>query len=93
MLTTNEHSSNVIIAHTLKIGATLVDNEQEEIHNALHKFWDYQTLGINNKTPYANDEVKPFKYNIEFYNEADKYECRLPLKDKRSSIADNYDIA
>ena len=50
-------------------------------------------MGINNKTPYANDEVYPFKYNIAFYNEADKYECRLPLKDKHSSIADNYDIA
>ena len=90
---TNEHSSNVIIAHTLKIGATLVDSEQEEIHDALHKFWDYETLGINNKTPHTNDEVNPLKDNIEFDNEAGKYECRLPFKDEHSSIADNYDIA
>ncbi|XP_065056836.1 uncharacterized protein LOC135685033 [Rhopilema esculentum] len=32
-------------------------------------------------------------YNIEFDNEAGKYECQLPFKDEHSSISDNYDIA
>ena len=91
--TTNELSSNVIIAHTLKTDTLLIER-QDEINDDLHKFWSYETFGIDPKTPLVSKlDVDPIKDNIEFNEGAGKYEVLLPFKDNHSVIADNYDVA
>ena len=91
--TTNELSSNVIIAHTLKTD-TLLIKRQDEINDDLHKFWSHETFGIDPKTPLVSKlDVDPIKDNIEFNEGAGKYEVLLAFKDNHSVIADNYDVA
>ena len=90
---TNELSSNVIVAHTLRTDAILMQR-QEEINTDLSKFWSYESIGIDTKTPrVSNVDLDPIKDNIEFNDVAGKYEVLLPFKHNHSVIADNYDVA
>ena len=56
----------------------------DNLNNLLEKFYDTETLGINDNP----DIIKEFKKDLEF--NGDRYICKLPLKQYRETISDNY---
>ncbi|XP_028397220.1 uncharacterized protein LOC114521030 [Dendronephthya gigantea] len=55
--------------------------------NELVKFWDLETLGIQEKEPSVYD-----KFTQEVHFNGDRYEAKLPFKDEHPLLPDNYSI-
>ncbi len=84
-----EHSTNVTIAHVLKTDA-LLQNNDSDLKNQLHKFWDYETLGL--KPDEADNSLEnPLEGKIKF--DGKRYEISLPFKEGHPTIPDNYNVA
>ena len=56
----------------------------DNLNNLLEKFYDTETLGSNDNP----DIIKEFEKDLEF--NGDRYICKLPLKQYRETIPDNY---
>ena len=57
----------------------------DNLNNLLEKFYDTETLGINDNP----DIIKEFEKDLEF--NGDRYICILPLKQYRETIPGNHD--
>ena len=78
----NDQATHLTVAHVLKTGAVIIDKDQE-IKEEIHKFWDYETLGVKGHQPDLDpqNEENPLKGKIEFKSDKGRYQICLPFKD------------
>ena len=82
----NETFSNVTISHVMKT-TTAVEEHDIQLIDQVKKFWEYESMGIN-----ENDSVhEDFITNINFTG--DRYEVSLPFKQGHGLIPDNFSLA
>jgi len=82
----NTCSSNVTVALVLKISA-IVQDANNEIHNELRQFWEFENLGMMNETTAVEvDELIKDKINFD----GEHYQVTLPVKHQQTIIPDNY---
>ena len=86
-----EFSSNITISHVLKMETLPVEDNESDLNHRLHRFWDYETLGIkeNQAEPLVKDSLLEDK--IHFVE--NKYEVSLPFKESHPVLHDNYQVS
>ena len=85
----NTCSSNVTVAHVLKIGA-IIQESSSGVNEQLKTFWELENLGVkDDKTPVEVENL--MKDKIMF--DGERYRVSLPVKDQQSVIPDNYVLA
>ena len=82
----NETFSNVTISHVMKT-ATAVEEYDIQLKDQVKKFWEYESMRINESDSVHED----FIANINFTGE--KYEVSLPFKQGHGLIPDNFSLA
>ena len=85
----NTCSSNVTVAHVLKIGA-IIQESSSGVNEQLKTFWELENLGVkDDKTQVEVENL--MKDKIMF--DGERYRVSLPVKDQQSVIPDNYVLA
>ena len=87
--TSTETSSTVNFSetHVLKIQSHTVE-EFSSLDEQVRRFWDLETLGIQENEPTVQDK---FIENIQF--EEGRYEVKLPFKEHHPQLPDNYGLS
>ncbi len=86
------HSTNVTVAHVLRTNAIVLNNN-DELKHTLHKFGDYETIGINSKKELIdNYNENPLEGKIK-PTEQGKYQVLLPFRENHPKLSDNYTVA
>ncbi|XP_028413520.1 uncharacterized protein LOC114536353 [Dendronephthya gigantea] len=81
-------SVNLTTTNVLRVETSTVQPENiPNLKNELVKFWDLETLGIQEKEPSVYD-----KFTQEVHFNGDRYEAKLPFKDEHPLLPDNYSI-
>ena len=79
----NGNTVNLTATHVLKVEASVVN--QDEIASKLGKFWDYESLGIQNDSLSLYDK---FVSEVEFTE--GRYQVQLPFKEDHELLPDNF---
>ena len=77
----NGNTVNLTATHVLKVEASVVN--QDEIASKLGKFWDYESLGIQNDSLSLYDK---FVSEVEFME--GRYQVQLPFKEDHELLPD-----
>ena len=77
----NGNTVNPTATHVLKVEASVVN--QDEITSKLGKFWDYESLGIQNDSLSLYDK---FVSEVEFTE--GRYQVQLPFKEDHELLPD-----
>ena len=83
----NDHrfSTHLTESHILK-AECLVVNSDSEVNEQIHKFWDYESIGVKSESPAFCDHY--MENEIEFNGR--RYEAKLPFKPEHEPISDNF---
>eukprot|EP00795_Rhopilema_esculentum_P005098 gene5098-216_t len=83
----NDHrfSTHLTESHILK-AECLVVNSDSEVNEQIHKFWDYESIGVKSESPAFCDNY--MENEIEFNGR--RYEAKLPFKPEHEPISDNF---
>ena len=74
--------------HTLRIESRLLPPDDVHLDSQLQKFWDLETLGIQDHEPSVYDE---FMKKISFKDS--RYEVHLPWKEPHQPLGDHYQLS
>ena len=86
----NTFSSNITISHVLKV-ETVSSGVNEELKQGLHKFWDYETLGIKENSSDSQIENGLLDNKIKFID--GRYQVSIPFKADHPTIPDNFQVS
>ena len=77
----NEASTNMITTHALR---TYCEQDETSLTQVMKKFWNLDSLGVNNELEVVND----FEQNLQFDGES----CviKLPIKSHHEFLPDNH---
>ena len=82
---TNYHESNVGLISSSHIMRISCENNDENVLNKLHKFWDLDSIGIKEN---ESSVYEKFEEEIEFID--NRYVVKLPVKENHPPLPDNY---
>ena len=85
----NSCTSNITVAHTLKTGSIIVEN-QCEVTRKIKEFWDRQNVGVKSKQPQSETHAL---MNDKITFDGKRYEVSLPVKEWHPVIPDNFKVA
>ena len=57
-----------------------IHSESEELCNALRKFWDTESLGVQEEPPVSQSDIGEFLESIHFDENEGRHEVGLPWK-------------
>ena len=86
-----EFSSNITISHVLKMESTIADETEAELNCQLHRFWDYETLGIKEQQAEILEQDSLMKDKIDSVE--NRYEVSLPFKESHPILPDNFQVS
>eukprot|EP00795_Rhopilema_esculentum_P005781 gene5781-11065_t len=83
----NDHrfSTHLTESHILK-AECLVVNSDSEVNEQIHKFWDYESIGVKSESPAFCDNY--MENEIEYNGR--RYEAKLPFKPEHVPISDTF---
>lgn len=61
------------------------EDQSNDIKSLISKFWDLETIGINNCEPSISN-----KYKSDVKLKGERYEVSLPFKENHPTLPDNY---
>jgi len=61
-----EFSSNITTSHVLKMESAFADETEADLNRQLHRFWDYETLGIKEQQAESLVQDSLMKGKIDF---------------------------
>ena len=79
----NGNSVNLTATHVLKVESTVI--QQDSLTSELRRFWDYESLGIQDQSLSLYDK---FVAEVEFVE--GRYQVRLPFKEDHELLPDNF---
>ena len=85
----NSCTSNITVAHTLKTGSIIVEN-QCEVTREIKEFWDRENVGVKSKQPQSETDAL---MNDKITFDGKRYEVSLPVKESHPVIPDNFNVA
>ena len=83
-------SSNITISHVLKV-ESVSSSVDEDLKQELHKFWDYETLGIKDNSPDLQIENGLLDDKIKFVD--GRYQVSMPFEADHPTIPDNFQVS
>ncbi|XP_078364115.1 uncharacterized protein LOC144648427 [Oculina patagonica] len=69
-----------------------IHSENDELCNALQKFWDTESLGVREEPPASQSDGKEFLESIHFDEMEGRYEVGLPWKESLVPASNEYEL-
>lgn len=69
-----------------------IHSENDELCNALQKFWDTESLGVREEPPASQTDGKEFLESIHFDETEGRYEVGLPWKESLVPASNEYEL-
>ena len=79
---------NLVSTHLLMVDAYMPEESGQSLDSTLKKFWDLESLGVNQDTP---DVYAEFERRISFKD--GRYEVALPWKETHGCLPSNYELS
>ena len=79
---------NLVSTHLLMVDAYMPEESGQSLDSTLKKFWDLESLGVNQDTP---DVYAEFERWISFKD--GRYEVALPWKETHGALPSNYELS
>ncbi|XP_065902306.1 uncharacterized protein [Dysidea avara] len=79
---------NLVSTHLLMVDAYMPEESGQSLDSTLKKFWDLESLGVNQDTP---DVYAEFERRISFKD--GRYEVALPWKETHGALSSNYELS